>query len=223
MRVQMLHYPSWFCSHLVLTTLAWKRLRGVGCSCSIHASSSTVLDWDSNQIPLLSLADIFSKSHQGNPSQKRKHTSVFFFKKNTHFQVSATVLSFSLYSLLLKWYHILLSQLVSLEPALKQLRSKYLAPSINTWRVSTFFWNSGDAGTGAHWVLAIQEKKQENPNRNNRMEGWDTLSNPCLEPWYGADFLLFLGQVFCGINFSGLFGTFSYCAFYFWTLDLVMF
>lgn len=186
------------------------------CSCLIHGSS-TVLDWDSNQIPLLSLAGpLFSKSHQWNPSQKENIYFSFFSKKNkSHFQVSATVLSFSLYSLLLKWYHILLSQLVSLEPALKQLRSKYLAPSLNTWRVSTFFWNSGDAGTGAHWVLAIYKRK--NNKIRTKITGWKgeiRCQIPRLEPWCGADFLLFLGQDFLWYQFLRTFRGLSLLRFF---------
>lgn len=186
-----------------LTTLAWRSLRGVGCSCLIHGSS-TVLDWDSNQIPLLSLAGpLFSKSHQCNPSQKENIYFSFFSTKNkSHFQVSATVLSFSLYSLLLKmvlfvflrWFH-------WSQP--RKLRSKYLAPSLNTWRVSTFFWNSGDAGTGAHWVLAIYKRK--NNKIRTKITGWKgeiRCQIPRLEPWCGADFLLFLGQVFFVVSIS---------------------
>ena len=78
----------------------------------------------------------------------------------------------------------------SLEP--QKLRSRYLAPSLNTWRISTFFWNSGDAGTGARGEPAIQEQKQAGFQKKKTDGRWYSLSSSCFEPWQGADF--------CGVS-----------------------
>ena len=107
-----------------------------------------------------------------------KKTYFSFFQKH-YFQISDILLFFSLVSFkmvlpffpeMLPWFFWSLWRFESLEP--QKLRSRYLAPSLNTWRISTFFWNSGDAGTGARGEPAIQEQKQAGFPKKN---GWKVI------------------------------------------------